>query len=245
MNRTELFEKFLDNYRFTRPVPVEVRRHVLIHKNSQFAVILKKAGGYSLAFGLVTSLFFSLKKLGLGVTIVKSAVILAAVTAASVAVIGLGAYASAQYIIRIIDKEKISVEADKHPPSNIEESFDPRESAEVAGRIGIQVFSAENTEKTLSAEVTDIIAGELARLRGEQYTVNVRKTGNIKRYRMMLIGSVEQKDDSFIVVARVSDVTDSRLLFYTSEEIQSREKINAASKTIARKIAEALPVNSR
>ena len=247
IGKTELLEKLLIQFRFTRPIPAEVRNRIKENKKRQFVLILKKTGGYSLVFGLVASLFFTLKKLGVGITIIKSALILTVSATAAATLITAGIYTSVKYLTQHKNKENACLDiTDKKASFTIKDEAEPflttDPAAVIAQRIGIQVFTAVNTDKALSPAVTDAIAEELMRLRGKNYTVNIRKSTNTKRYRMMLIGSVEQRGSSLAITARVSDVDDSKILFYASEPVSSADRTDAACKVLARKIAQAFPV---
>jgi hypothetical protein len=246
MRKTEQFEKLMSKFRFTRPVPPEVRRRISSSKKKQFRTILKKTGGYSISFGIIASLFFSLKKLGMGVSIVKTAIILASVTAAATVLIVAGVYTTVKRIDKDEKREVGVLETDKQVAQPVEQKdAEPVDSSEsVAGRIGVRVFAADNADKNMSITVTDAIADELALLRGEEFTLNIRKSNDEKRYRMMLVGSVEQRDGVFMITARVSDVRDSRVLFYASEEAASPGDITAACRSIARKIAQSIPAGN-
>lgn len=246
MRKIEQFEKLMSKFRFTRPVPLEVRRRISSSKKKQFRTILKKTGGYSVSFGIIASLFFSLKKLGMGVSIIKTAIILASVTAASVVLIATGVYTTVKHIDRDEKRETGVLETGQLDVQPAEENdSEPADSPEaIASRIAVRVFTADNADKNMSVTVTDAVADELALLRGKDFTLNIRKSNDEKRYRMILVGSVEQRDSVFMITARVSDVRDSRVIFYASEEAASPGDITAACKSIARKIAQSIPAGN-
>jgi hypothetical protein len=78
---TALIEHLLDKYKLVRPAPVEVRQSAMAGKKPMLVRVLKTAGAYGALQGLFLSVYFALKKAGIGVTIAK--VIVAGVAAAS------------------------------------------------------------------------------------------------------------------------------------------------------------------
>jgi len=249
MNKTEQLEKLLRKFRFDRPVEPGVRERISRNKKRQFTAIMKKTGGYTFSFGVVASLFFALKKLGLGVSIVKTALILAAATTAAATLIAVGVYTAATNINQPEKKDDSSIETGK-PVSEqvINTDLSPimqnDSSDAVARRIGVQFFTADAADKKMAMAVTDIVARELAATRGGEYTVNTRNGNAGKRYGMILVGSVDRHDGAYTITARVSDVRDSRVIFYASEKVLSTEDVAAACKSIARKITRSIPAGN-
>ncbi len=249
MNKTEQLEKLLRKFRFDRPVEPGVRERISRNKKRQFTAIMKKTGGYTFSFGIVASLFFALKKLGLGVSIVKTALIMAAATTAAATLIAVGVYTAVTQMNDSDKKNDSHIKTEKQVPELVKKNDlspvlqdDSRDA--ISCRIGIQLFNAAAADKKMAIAVTDIVARELAAARGGEYTVNMRKGVGGKRYGMILVGSVDRHDGAYTITARVSDVRDSRVIFYASEKVLSTEDVAAACKSIARKITRSIPAGN-
>ncbi|HOW82731.1 MAG TPA: hypothetical protein PK573_09235, partial [Spirochaetota bacterium] len=158
-------------------------------------------------------------------------------------------YTAATHMSEPLKKDDALIEAEKQAadlaekkdlsPIAHEESRDA-----IARRIGVQLFTADIADKKMATTVTDAIAEELAAARGGEYTVNARRSNDGKRYGMILVGSVERHDGAYTITARVSDVRDSRVIFYASEKVLSTEDVAAACKSIARKITQSIPAGN-
>ncbi|HOD13965.1 MAG TPA: hypothetical protein PK307_05200 [Spirochaetota bacterium] len=83
-------EQLLGKYRFTRPVPPEVRDSIISAKKDRYLSVIKTAGVFTAVQGAFASIYFALKKTGIGFTIVK--VIAAGM---SVLTISIGGYYAA------------------------------------------------------------------------------------------------------------------------------------------------------
>jgi hypothetical protein len=80
---TILLQKLLDRYGLTRPVPPDAQESILSSKKRTLVRVLKTAGAFSAVYGAFLSLYFAVKKMGIGIPIVKfivSGVSVAAVT---------------------------------------------------------------------------------------------------------------------------------------------------------------------
>ncbi|MBP7737940.1 MAG: hypothetical protein KA369_18325 [Spirochaetes bacterium] len=80
---TLLLERLLDKYKFARPVPEDIQDEILASKKKNLVRVLKTVGAFSALQGVFLSVYFWIKKLGIGIPIAKfliTAVTLAAVT---------------------------------------------------------------------------------------------------------------------------------------------------------------------
>ncbi len=71
---TILLEQLLEKYRFVRPVPVSIQKSILASKKNTIVRVLKTVGVYSAVYGAFLSLYFSVKKIGIGGFFVKCAI---------------------------------------------------------------------------------------------------------------------------------------------------------------------------
>jgi hypothetical protein len=68
---TRLIEELLDRYQFVRPVPEDVRQEILSSKKKNLVRDLKTVGSFSALHGVLLTLYFGLKKLGVGIPVTK------------------------------------------------------------------------------------------------------------------------------------------------------------------------------
>lgn len=81
-NKTQLLEQLLDRYKFTRPVPEDVREEILSSKKKNLVRVLKTVGAFSVAYGALLSVYFAIKKLGVAIPVAKF--IISGITVAAV-----------------------------------------------------------------------------------------------------------------------------------------------------------------
>ena len=241
------FNRVLLKYRFVEPVPPEVRRHIRLNKGRQFGITLKRAGAYSILFALISHLFFTLRKYGIGITIVKSALLLGILSLFTAAIITTGVY---WFVIRSSPESPLYKEIDdsigsigsiieKPATTAAPEEKDIVESpAVIENRIGVQPFHAENCPAALALSASDRMAGTLSSLRGRELVLNLRTGRAGRKSGMMLFGSVDFLEGAYTVTARVVSVKDSRILYYDSEIAGTENDIQAACDRLSRKIFE-------
>ncbi len=241
----EQFNRVMEKYRLTEPLPAEVQRHIRINKRRQFNRTLKRTSGYSALFALISNLFFTLKKYGIGITIVKSAIILGVI-----ALLTAGTVTTALYFLvlqKVPDpqavikaRERITGTTGQDPAVMGEDKNPPESAAVIEDRLGVQAFSGVNLPVSRAAGISDRIASSLSALRGENRVVNIRFGRGGKKSGMMLLGSVEAGDGSYSITARVVNVKDSRILFYDSERAGSEQDIDGACDRLAKRIFAAI-----
>jgi len=110
----QMLEQLLEKYRLTEPVPEEVRAYFLKRKKKFFVKVCKSLGIYNIFFGSVITVFFIMKKLGLAVTVIQSAIIVTMLTVISFASVTWCGYT---FILPLIHNE---MRHEKIIPSPIE-----------------------------------------------------------------------------------------------------------------------------
>ena len=245
--RIEQFNRVLDRMGFVEPASPELQEYIRKVKLKQFRKTLKRTRAYSVAFALVTYIYFTLKKMGIGITIYKSAVILALGSSITAASIGAGAYFAVKKlsapaeeirIEKILQEEKIAAPGTESIKKETAAAQSPADTLEkIRKRIGVQPFDSANVDGSMAGRVTDMIAEGLIALRGIDYVVNGRKQKKEKRSGMVLKGSVEFLNGVYTVTAKVVDVQSLKVVYYTSETAASEGDIDGACARIAKKIA--------
>jgi len=237
------FNRLMEKYRLTEPLPPHVRRHLRKSKRRQFIIILKRTSGYSALFVLISNVFFTLKKFGMAITIVKSAIIIVAA-----ALLTAGAVTMAVYFLvlqNVPDPEAVtgvrdSVIGTEDRDRALKDEPPAEPMSVIEDRIGIQAFSGVNLPVDRATGISDRIAGELSALLGESRVINLRVGRGEKRSGMILLGTVEESNGSFSIIARVVNVKDSVILFYDKETAASEGDIDGACGRLAKKIYSAI-----
>jgi len=241
-NETKQFSEVLERFNFTDPLPIEVKRHIAKTKGKQFKKTLKRAGGYGFLFGSISYLFFSIKKLGLGITVVKSVVLMAIIYTLMALSVITGIYYTVDSLIKPLSGIKVNVgdpaavviEKEIVSPAS---SYYSNESLEVIqNRIGVQPFLTVNVPAETSIKITDIISNNLIKGLGKERVTNIRKEYGKRKNGMMLMGSIELFEGTYTINARLVNVSDSRIISFASEVIQSPEELQGACAGISEKI---------
>ncbi len=238
-----LFGEVLHKYRFTEPAPADIQHFIRENKRKQFQKIMKRTAGYSVLFALISHMFFTIRKYGIAITIVKSAILLGVLSLITAAAVTTGVYlfvvrgaqdavmAPAMEFIRGAVREGNAGDHDdylKEPPAVIED------------RLGIQPFAGVHMPDARAARLSDRMAKTLSSLRGNDRVVNLRLGRGGRKSGMMLFGSVESSAGTWIVSARVASVKDSRILFYDTETAGSEPDLEGACDRLARRIYDAI-----
>lgn len=242
----ETFKRVLEKYQIPEPTPVEARRHAARVKASQFTVILRRAGAYSVIFALVVKIFFTVKKMGIAVTIAQSAIVLAIVSFLTAGGLTTGAIMFVKALGGIeapVDGDSGTkaetivgprAREDAAPPV---QGTHPVEAADVIDdRLGVQPFTGVNLPPAETGRVAGLMAGSLSRLRGGDRVVNYGAGQQWKKSGLMLMGTVEKAEGGYTISARVVSVRDSRILFYDTETAATSEDLPAAGERLSQRI---------
>jgi len=243
MNNNDMIRELIKKSRLDKPVPAEVQAYIRENKGRQFKKIMKKAGVYSVLFGLISNLFFYLKRIGLGVTIVKTAVILTVTaviiisfTTAGLYMLGRGYFSGKiQEKVEILDGNKGAL--DLFPAGNkIDKALPENDAASESDRVGVQQFVGVNVPASRAAETGDLIYEKLSSMTGSDRVVNFRK--GRKKAGVLLMGSIEYLNNGYMISARLVNIKDSKIIYYTSENIISLDELERACQSISTRIAE-------
>ncbi len=245
----EQFHKVLENLSFVEPASPELQKHIRKIKRRQFKKILKKTAAYSVTFICISYIYFTLKKLGISVTIAKSAAIFAVSSSVAAVSVAGGSYYAVKKIVapeveqeieKIIEREAAGPE--KKKDINKREKIDPKKNADtvdiIKKRIAVQNFDVENANNIIAQKVTNKILEELAQIRGADYVVGYSKGKTDKISGMTLIGSVEFLNNLYTITAKVIDIKTLKVIYYASEISESEEGLNSACEKISKKISE-------
>lgn len=100
------FQELLARFRFTEPVPPEVKKRFIDDNRKILTGVLKSVGAFSALYGAYLAVSFALKKIAVGLTATK--IVMSAAAAASVS---LGGYYAAVQIVKIVSGPQGAVAA--------------------------------------------------------------------------------------------------------------------------------------
>jgi hypothetical protein len=242
--RIEQFNSLMSKYNMTDPLPQEVKLHILLNKKRLFKKTLKRTVGYSAVFLAVAGVFFTLKKYGIGITIVKSAIFLGAAAFFSAGAVSAIVYLFAvqktpdtHAIQEILDKAITQAMLYNSKLDDTDKEEGPIESAAVIeDRIGVQVFNAIDLPSSMAVNISDRISLNLAKMRGEIRVVNLRLGRKGKKSGMMLFGTLEAEGDVYSITVKVVNIKDSKILFYENEKALNDQDIDGACERLSKRI---------
>ncbi len=147
-----------------------------------------------------------------------------------------------EYLKNDIKKEQIknekvqSLKTDKNTSSN---SSLRKKTAFIPVRydLGVIPFTGENVPSSFSTAFSDELTKSISKLYSNKKVLNVRFADKRKTsIEKMVLGSVEKLGTSYTISAKIVNVIDSKILFYTSHTINDKREIKKASSIIAEKI---------
>ncbi|MFC1670665.1 hypothetical protein ACFL20_09750 [Spirochaetota bacterium] len=236
-------KELLSRYELQSPVPVDFQEYISSEMGSMFKRILKRAGQYSLVYGIFIALYFFLKKYGIKFTLTR--LIVSLVTTAAIVTGSFYVY------IKVIDektvdttetmdlkiKKGLTKTGDKTLPKikSIEKKSDKKTGGIITYTVGIEPFISSSLDKKTLKSISSRLKSEFVRMRGLQYSKAVRK-GYKKNIKYTLLGSAEKMGDTVIIFAKVIDTKNSAILFATKEKALSIKDINKACSKISRRV---------
>lgn len=243
MSRTEKLNEVLTKYRFTGPVPPDVRKAMEKSKRKTLAGILRGKGGFGLVVFLSVSLYALLKKTGISVTITKCTVAVwcSLVIIAAAAVSG-GTYLAVRHITAVVPLE---INSPAVPDESETEGRQPAPAQPTAGQgrfvydIGIAGFES-GADAGIASELSEALQRILAaRTPGMRIGIVKRGTPGPSA-RLMLAGSLIRLEHSYRVTARLIDAKSSKIITMTSVTMESGDGVESTGKKIVDTIAGAI-----
>jgi hypothetical protein len=242
-NITALFRQLMVKFKFEFPIPEDIQKFILSNKHSLAVKVLKSVDNYGLFYGLVLRIYFGAKKMGLSLSVAQSIFMLWVISASITSLLAAGmyfAYYDDENIRSINPSNNMPLNSiEKTDDSGAEKQFKKRNTPQAgsAVRIGIQLFSAENTDNKTAESITDSIASTLVGLKGKDIIFNLRK-GRTASINKIITGSVGKLGDTYIITAKMIDIEKSKVIYVTSENVNSSEKFNEACKKIGTRISD-------
>jgi hypothetical protein len=238
MNEREILRRLLEKFRFTAPLPDDVRRGVPARRKSGLVSILRMKKKYGMFIAPVIWFFFLARRLGMSITVAKCTVIVW-----SIIILMTGAATTgAVYAVKRFVSAESAPEAPAVPGKGGAVQADARAvsaspgAEEQPASLGVVPFEFVGAEAGLAEKVTRKIGGSLIGSRGARKVVYVGGPAGSRKAKTLLLGTVVKLGDGYRITARVVDTASSRILVFASEKISSVEEIEGACVKISGKV---------
>ena len=241
--KKDIFQQVFIKYKLDVPVSSEMQNYMHASKKENLKKILKKSGSYSLVFGAILTVFFYLKKAGIGVSITKAAGVLFVTTTIAVTSVSTGTYYTVKYIKKKLLQNKTE---EKHTQKqkektrekiNNQEKVIKKKSPDVVSvnyAYGLTGFSSKTVEKQVLHNVHSALLLDLINRIGKNKVVNLLQkkvnTANI------ITGTIEKIGNTYIISIKVIDAKTKEVLQLKSGTASKKEDIAALCKKISRQI---------
>jgi len=230
----ELLIRVLEKYKFTAPVPPEVRREIMKRKRKILVNILKRYGAYTPFVGASLTVFLFMRNVGFSLTLIQSAGILVVATALAAATVTGGVY----YTVTRVLSRPTAVELPSPPAENGSTTISDRPSAP---RDGLQlspptyyiapVDVSEGVTQEASEKVKAAIFSEITRAKGPGSVTYAPSTPAVRGVAF----TMEKAGDAYTLTARLVDRDTGRIL-HIFTETATRDSLYKMSRKIAQNI---------
>ena len=248
MNKKNKIDQLFEKYKMKEPLPPEVRSRMNKSKKKALINILSQGKRNYPIIITVTVLLF-LKKFGLNLTLLKSAILAGA---SAVIITGTAVVSTAAVYYKIFNpadliKPEIDVSADKNSSSGISISSDDKSSADktftapkvqVPFEVGIMYFYSDAKSSALSSKIMSGVTQSLIRLKNPDFAGFVSDAKSSNKAKKILTGSVLKIDNIYKITLKLVDFKTTQILVYITETVEKEEDAAKASESIARKILE-------
>ena len=225
-------KSLLDKYKLDQPIPQNIQDRMISKKNYIYQKTLKSMGKVSFFSSMMISIYFSLKKIGISITLAKIILITTAVASAVT-----GSYITINHIINNKD-QIINENRTKEKSIIIQKNKTETNLIEKRSHYPISVYRFTSTSikknKTLN-EITSSIISKLRNNKGKNY-VNLFTNKNKFTSDYNVFGTMEQVENKIIVTVKIVDTKTSSMVYITQEETESGEEISKISSKLSNNI---------
>ena len=240
-NKIDNFNNLLDKYKLTDPASADTKSRLYTYKKEDLKVILKKTGKYSFIFGTIAALFFYLKKIGIGITVMKTTILITIGSMTLIASLSTGVYYTVKHVSKTdklqddnkIQEKKNSTDTDKGIKKDEKKSVIKGDNIQF--EYGVVPFSAENVSRQTADLVTNTVLSGIKSQKADSSVsmLDIKKQNIVEK---MIVGSIEKLDSGYTITARLVQVKDSKILKIISENADSEGSIPSASRKISERL---------
>lgn len=245
MNEKALLKSLLVKYEITKPLPADVRRAMNRSKKDNLkAIIRKQAGGFFLT-GAVVGLFLGVKKIGISISMTKSAILLTVASAAAAGILAFSAGYAVKHLItgNVLSPDQTSMQQDN---DLIQPGAGTAGGEVISYAIAVDRVSMSGVPAARRSAYTVTLINELRRLKGELAAINTYSLDrNHVSKKVLSVAIIELKntgagESAFRISAKVISSENSRVLMYISETAKGEDAINDSLKVLMEKVSSLL-----
>jgi TolB-like protein len=231
----KIIEKLLEKYRFREEVPPETRKRMLSLRKSAYRSIMKRYGRWTILLSTGASLYFWLKKFGIGLTIQQAVAAVTAFVTLALAGLSLGTvYTVKKYIM---DEEKPVIKENSlekpEPETDLPETGKSSPVREkVSCKIHVKPLAGENTEPDVLNSFRRGLAASMTKKGGKNTATLKEDTGSP----FIVTGSIVRLGTTYRVSLRLVERETSRVILMESATAGSREKLRKIYEEMAVKM---------
>ncbi|MCP4138465.1 MAG: hypothetical protein GY754_46335 [bacterium] len=222
----ENLEALLDKYKFSNPLPEDEKEYSLVSKKRVYKRVLKSLGIYSFFSGIIVSIYFWLRKIGVGVSVFRGIMVFIIAGAVSLCV---------YLVLKDYPREKPAEPENRAELPLIVQPVDKARKAEPVKKISradthildIVPFYSSSVNRELVNRATGVFINRLSSRKGAAYTV-ARGSKDRENARYRLTGSLEKAEDSIMVYIKLVDIKSSSIIFAGKKKTDSPENLDAA-----------------
>ncbi len=251
---TELYEKLLDRYGISAPLPEKKREETLARKRGLYRKVMKRSGAFTLLTAVISYLFFSLRRKGIGISYIQSAVI----AAAAAVLLALSLAGGIYTFIKPAKSPGIEEREEKKTGRNDPEPDIYKKTVKETGRSIPRVRTgsrdgdkrgAEDTYtvtfhplkagKSLSKEAALITGKIISNLKKQNNSLVLIPAGSAGKESsgILLIGTLEALGKSYSIDIKLVDGKSSRILFMNSTNIPPEGNIDKSAEDMAKALS--------
>lgn len=229
----ELFRKILNKYRFTDPIPSEVLDSIVKIEKRLLKATFKQTGNLSVYYSVVLDIYFGFMKFGVKLSVAQSKIVFAGVAGVISVIISASLIFafSGDTWLSLRKKTKDIGKTEKKEVTVID-NF-----KETKYRIGVSPFLTKSVEKGKALEITNRIFNETELIAGKNKVVFLDNDKKKPPVNMMLMGSIGRLGKRYVITARIVDVEKSNILWTTTKNIDSENKLIDVCKELAGEVA--------
>lgn len=245
-NTIKNFDLVLKQYKFKNNIPKNIIKFESISSYKNFKIILKKVKNYSVIFGIIISIQFFLKKLGINISISMIKVILLFSSIATISV--PFSILSYNYITdknRKINNsyktekpsslltKRVNTPIDKQSNKNVDTNHQIKNIASTIQPIPVILISKfETLNLSENLKVEDIIFNQLSKnLKNNKITTNDNTNS-----KLILTGRVIKLENYFMITTKVIKRSDSSIMYSRTMNVENIDEIKLEINKISHEI---------
>ncbi len=232
------FHDLLARFKFRNPVSPEAADYMLKTRKTVLKATLDSFGQYGIITGITVSMNILARNMGLRLTMVQCRIILTAIITGTAVITATVIYLAASPLPRGAGKiEPAVIEEKAEVNIKPEIEIDPSQKKQISGRtghrIGIERFEGDNM--MISDSITDKIITELARVKGKDFVVDLRKNKK-KNINLIVMGSSREFAGNILIKAKLVNVQSGKILVVESAKVSGMDKSGSACSKISEEI---------